>query len=63
MTAARIVDPAGVLKEALSDALPDLLRSLLQVMINVLLSADVDAVVGIECGKPKQLGIDSLSKS
>ena len=52
MTAPHIVDPAGVLKEALSDASPDLMRSLLQTMINALLSADVDAVVGAEYGKP-----------
>ena len=37
MTAPHIVDPAGVLKEALSDASPDLMRSLLQTMINALL--------------------------
>jgi transposase-like protein len=52
MTAPHIVDPAGLLVEALSDASPDLMRSLLQTMINVLLSADADAVVGAEWGKP-----------
>lgn len=51
MTAFHIVDPAGVLAEALSDALPDLVRSLLQTMINALLSADADAVVGAEWGQ------------
>lgn len=45
MTAPHIVDPAGVLSEALLDASPDLMRSLLQTMINALLSADADAVV------------------
>ena len=43
MTAPHIVDPAGVLSEALLDASPDLMRSLLQTMINALLSADADA--------------------
>ena len=48
MTAPTIVDPAGLLSEALTDASPDLMRSLLQTMINALLSADADAVVGAE---------------
>lgn len=52
MTAPHIIDPASVLAEALSDASPDLMRSLLQTMINALLSADADAVVGAEWGKP-----------
>ena len=52
MTAPHIVDPAGLLGEALTDASPDLMRSLLQTMINALLSADADAVVGAEWGKP-----------
>jgi putative transposase len=52
MTAPHIVDPAGLLGEALSDASPDLIRTLLQTMINALLSADADAVVGVEWGKP-----------
>jgi len=52
MTAPHIVDPAGVLGEALSEASPDLMRHLLQTMINALLSADVDAVVGAEWGRP-----------
>ena len=52
MTAPHIVDPAGVLTEALTDASPDLMRSLLQTTINALLSADADAVVGAEWGKP-----------
>ena len=51
MTALHIVDPAGLLGEALIDASPDLMRSLLQTMINALLSADADAVVGAEWGK------------
>ena len=52
MTAPHIVDPAGVLGEALAEASPDLMRHLLQTMINALLSADVDAVVGAEWGRP-----------
>ena len=52
MTAPHIVDPAGLLSEALSEASPDLMRSLLQTMINALLSADADAVVGAEYGQP-----------
>ena len=52
MTAPHIVDPAGLLSEALSDASPDLMRSLLQTMINALLSADADAVIGAEWGQP-----------
>ncbi len=50
MTAPHIVDPAGLLGEALSEASPDLMRSLLQSIINALLSADADAVVGAEWG-------------
>ena len=52
MTAPHIVDPAGLLGEALAEASPDLMRSLLQNVINVLLSADADAVVGAEYGRP-----------
>jgi len=52
MTAPHIVDPASVLNQALGDASPDLMRNLLQTMINALLSADADAVVGAEWGKP-----------
>jgi transposase-like protein len=51
MTAPHIVDPAGLLEEALGDASPDLMRSLLQSVINALLSADADAVVGAEWGR------------
>lgn len=51
MTAPHIVDPAGLLGEALTEASPDLMRSLLQTMINALLSADADAVVGAEYGR------------
>ena len=40
MTAPHIIDPAGMLGEALSQASPDLMRSLLQHVINALLSAD-----------------------
>lgn len=52
MTAPHIIDPAGLLGEALSEASPDLMRSLLQTLINALLSADADAVVGAEWGQP-----------
>lgn len=54
MTAPHIVDPAGLLGEALTDASPDLMRDLLQTMINALLcaDADADAVVGAEYGRP-----------
>jgi putative transposase len=52
MTAPHIVDPAGLLGEALAEASPDLMRSLLQTIINALLSADADAVVGAEWGQP-----------
>ena len=52
MTAPHIVDPGGLLGEALAEASPDLMRSLLQSIINALLSADADAVVGAEYGRP-----------
>ena len=52
MTAPHIDDPAGLLGEALAEASPDLMRSLLQTTINALLSADADAVVGAEYGRP-----------
>ena len=52
MTGPHIIDPAGLLSEALAEASPDLMRDLLQTMINALLSADADAVVGAEYGKP-----------
>lgn len=52
MTAPHIVDPAGLLGEALAEASPDLMRTLLQTMLNALLSADADAVVGAEYGRP-----------
>jgi len=52
MTAPRIVDPAGLLGEALSDASPDLMRHLLGTVINALLSADADAVCEAEWGQP-----------
>ena len=51
MTAPHIVDPAGLLGEALAEASPDLMRQLLQTMINALLSAEADAVCGAEWGK------------
>jgi putative transposase len=59
MTAPHIVDPAGLLAEALGDASPDLMRQLLQTMINALLSADADAVAGAQWGRP---GPDRLTQ-
>src|SRR5699024_11406682 len=52
ITAPHLVDPPGLLGEALADASPDLMRSLLQDVINTLLSADADAVAGAEYGRP-----------
>ncbi len=52
MAAPHIIDPAGLLSEALADASPDFMRDLLQTVINALLLADADAVVGAEWGKP-----------
>ena len=51
MTAPNIIDPAGLLGEALSQASPDLMRSLLQHVINALLSADADTVCGAQWGQ------------
>ncbi|MFT0848961.1 IS256 family transposase [Actinomycetaceae bacterium L2_0104] len=52
MTAPDIIDPAGLLGEALTEASPDMMRTLLQTIINALLSADADAVAGAEWGRP-----------
>src|SRR3954468_5585337 len=52
MTAPHIVDPAGLLGEALAEASPDLMRSLLQSIINALMSADAHAGGGAEWGRP-----------
>jgi transposase-like protein len=52
MTAPHIVDPARLLGQALAESSPDLMRELLQTIINALLSADADAVVGAEYGRP-----------
>jgi len=51
MTAPHIIDPAGLLGQALSQASPGLMRSLLQHVINALLSADADAVCGAQWGQ------------
>ena len=51
MTAPHIIDPAGLLGEALSQVSPDLMRSLLQHVINALLSADADAACGAQWGQ------------
>ncbi|RSM57970.1 IS256 family transposase [Actinoplanes sp. ATCC 53533] len=50
MTAPHIINPAGLLDQALGDASPDLMRHLLSTVINSLLSADADAVCGAEYG-------------
>ncbi len=50
MTAPHIIDPAGLLGQALGDASPDLMRHLLSTVINSLLSADADQVCGAEYG-------------
>ncbi|AZQ77896.1 IS256 family transposase [Flaviflexus ciconiae] len=52
MTAPHIVDPEGLLSQALTEASPELMRDLLQTMINALLSADADNVCGAEYGAP-----------
>src|SRR5699024_7295373 len=52
LTAAHIIDPAGLPMEALGDAAPDLMRSLLQTMINARLSEHADVVVGAN-GAPR----------
>ena len=51
MTAPHIIDPGGLLGQALSQASPDLMRSLLQHVINALLSADADAACGAQWGQ------------
>src|SRR5699024_7099699 len=48
MTAPHIVDPAGLVSQALAEASPDLMRELLQTMMGALLSADAAAVCGAE---------------
>jgi putative transposase len=50
MTAPHIINPAGLLDQALGDASPDLMRHLLSTVINSLLSAEADAVCGAEYG-------------
>jgi hypothetical protein len=50
MTAPHIINPAGLLNQALGDASPDLMRHLLSTVINSLLSAEADAVCGAEYG-------------
>ena len=51
MTAPHLIDPAGLLGQALSQVSPDLMRSLLQHVINALLSADADAACGAQWGQ------------
>jgi transposase-like protein len=54
-----MIDPAGLLGQALSDASPDLMRHLLATTINALLSADADAVCGAEYGVPSPDRVNS----
>ena len=51
MTAPHLIDPTGLLGEALSQVSPDLMRSLLQHVINALLSGDADTVCGAQWGQ------------
>ena len=51
MTAPHVIDPGGMLGQALSQVSPDLMRSLLQHVINALLSADADAACGAQWGQ------------
>ena len=51
MTAPHLIDPAGLLGQALSQVSPDLMRSLLQHVINAFLSADADAACGAQWGQ------------
>ena len=51
MTAPHLIDPAGMLGQALSQASPDLMRSLLQHVIHALLSAEADTVCGAQWGQ------------
>jgi len=50
MTAPHIINPAGLLDQALGDASPDLMRHLLSTVVNALLSADADQCGGAEYG-------------
>ncbi|GAB4083806.1 IS256-like element IS1081 family transposase [Myceligenerans cantabricum] len=59
MTAPHIIDPAGVLGEALAEASPDLMRHLLSTMIDALLSAEADAVCGAEYGRASSERVNS----
>src|SRR5699024_6143067 len=54
MTAPHIVDPAGLLSEALSEAPPALMRRLVELVVNALLSADAGGVAGAEWGRPSR---------
>jgi putative transposase len=59
MTAPHIINPAGLLDQALGDASPDLMRQLLSTVINALLSADADAVCGAEYGTASPQRVNS----
>ena len=51
MTVPHVIDPAGLLGQALSQASPDLMCSLLQHVISALLSAEADTVCGAQWGQ------------
>jgi transposase-like protein len=59
MTAPHIINPAGLLDQALGDASPDLMRHLLSTVVNALLSADADAVCGAEYGMASPQRVNS----
>jgi transposase-like protein len=59
MTAPHIINPAGLLDQALGDASPDLMRHLLSTVINSLLSAEADQVCGAEYGMASPQRVNS----
>jgi hypothetical protein len=61
MTAPHIINPAGLLDQALGDASPDLMRHLRSTVVNALLSADADAVCGAEYGTASPQRVNSRS--
>lgn len=63
MTAPHIVDPAGLLGQALSVASPDLMRELLQTMITALHEIAADISYSITCQVPGSVEVERLSSS
>jgi hypothetical protein len=51
MTAPKIVDPAGLLREQLESASPNLLRAMIKTFADALMSAEADAVCGAGYGE------------